>query len=658
MLDLLRKNTQSFVIYLLFAIIIVVFVFTFNTITPSQACGDAAPGLALGDFGEVGDTTIDNALFNLAAEMTVDPPSPNSVAPDAFQRRFWYENLRFPYLQRFGFIPAYQNAGSDPEAVSPIRVEKVMEDLIEHILVQNEAEALGLNASAKELTDRLLSTDAFFDPDTGEFLRRRWESAIRGNLGVSPVRFEQFVKGELLREKLITLLTAGVVIADHELAYYYRAQNEKVDLSYIGISPTVAESLTPTTAAEVSAWQGDNADAIKAYFDANQAEYSKPERVVVRGIQFKAPNRAVIATLEDAKDKAAKETARADVQKRAEGVYAQVKSALDALPEEATTETAIAAFAGIAETESDHEGSKVNGGQFEPRSREAMGQWPFGPEASEPAFSLEAGVSSELIEVDSGFWILMPERRLAAETKGLKDVEGSIATKLLTSEKANTFAPKLAEEVLAAAKAAPDQTLEQIATAINTKYGLTEGGLSTNSTGPFSRMREGGIGYAANAGVMPGLGEIADVARDAFATTTEKPLIDRVFTTSDGRHVVARMTSRIEAETMTDEAVATIREQLIAEKKRIVYRAWYQSIRDNAEANGDISYTDDWHGLVKASKANFVDAGGILPGTETASDDAPPAEQATDDDAEKPAEGAAPADDADKPAEGDAPTDG
>ena len=43
MLDLLRNNTRSFIIYLLFAIIIVVFVFTFNTITPGQACGGTGP---------------------------------------------------------------------------------------------------------------------------------------------------------------------------------------------------------------------------------------------------------------------------------------------------------------------------------------------------------------------------------------------------------------------------------------------------------------------------------------------------------------------------------------------------------------------------------------------------------------------------------------
>jgi hypothetical protein len=39
MLDLFRKNSRSFLIYLMFAVIILVFAFTFGAITPDQACG-------------------------------------------------------------------------------------------------------------------------------------------------------------------------------------------------------------------------------------------------------------------------------------------------------------------------------------------------------------------------------------------------------------------------------------------------------------------------------------------------------------------------------------------------------------------------------------------------------------------------------------------
>ena len=91
MLDLLRNNTRSFIIYLLFAIIIVVFVFTFNTITPGQACGGGGPQGLVSDLATVGDEIIDNNMLNVAVQMNVNPPSPGADDPRALQRNFTYK---------------------------------------------------------------------------------------------------------------------------------------------------------------------------------------------------------------------------------------------------------------------------------------------------------------------------------------------------------------------------------------------------------------------------------------------------------------------------------------------------------------------------------------------------------------------------------------
>ena len=80
MLDLMRKNTGSLITYLLFAIIIVVFVFTFGAISPDQACGGAGQGVPVVELADV-DTVLlqgrDELLLHLGGRgLAGRPPVP------------------------------------------------------------------------------------------------------------------------------------------------------------------------------------------------------------------------------------------------------------------------------------------------------------------------------------------------------------------------------------------------------------------------------------------------------------------------------------------------------------------------------------------------------------------------------------------------------
>jgi peptidyl-prolyl cis-trans isomerase D len=611
MLDLLRNNTRSFIIYLLFAIIIVVFVFTFNTITPGQACGGEGPQGLVSELATVGDEIIDNNMLNVAVQMNVTPPSPGADDPRAFQRNFTYKGSRF---LRLGLGSPYPDFGQQPDRVSPIAVEKAMGDLVENFLVAQEARRSDLAVSDRELTDRLIN-ETWYDADTGEFRKTDYDNFVRYQVGTTPTRFEGFVRRELLREKLITLITSGVTASTGEVTFHHRAENERVDLAYVKVDDKTAAKLVPASEADVTGWLAANQEAVNKYYEDNSSEFSKEERVVVRGLQIKAPNRALIGLEKDEKAKASMATQREEARKRADDTLAKA-NVTPGDPETGAVTMTEADFRALVEASSDHSGTKSQGGLFEkPRDRAGMGRWPFGEGAADAVFPLTAGQISKVVEVDSGYWIFRIESKLAAESRSLEDARLSIAENLYRAEKGPAFRKTLAEAIHAAAKKDASRPLAEVVVEINGTYGITEDsdGLEVNQTSPFARLRPGAFGASATVGTVPGLGDIEGLAAAAFRASKENPLLDPIFEVPERGHlVVAQFTSREDAGEMDDDTRTAITDRIVREKQKSFYRGWYEARLQEALDSGDVALHDSWKGLLQASIDVYRQAGGEL----------------------------------------------
>jgi hypothetical protein len=642
MLDILRDNTRSFIIYLLFAIIIIVFVFTFNTITPDQACGGAGPAGLVADLATVGDDNIDTNMLDVAARLTLDPPSPRAEDPRALQRRFTYRNTRF---LRLGIGGPYQDFGPEPMSVSPIKVEKAMADLVESVLVADAARDAGLDVSDAELTKRLI-TDDWFD-EAGQFRREDYNNFVRFQIGTSNSRFEEFVRNEILRERMITMLVGGVQVSDSELDFHHAAENEKVDLSIVAITDELASSLVPVTAEEIATWATGNAEAIKTYFDKNTAEFNKPERYVVRGIQIKAANRALLNLEKDEEKKKKMEDERTAARVRAEVILATLTAAAvvpvvaedaadskkvrrakrakkDEVVEEAPAPVPtipVEVFVKAVADSSDHSATKESGGVFDqPRSKEALARWPFGDEVAEAVAALAPGQVTALMEVDSGFWILRLDSKLAAESKTLEVASATIAEKLIRKDRAGDFKKKLADELLAEAKKDVTKSLEEVAGVLNTRYGVTESrpGIGARNTGPFARLQAGAFGAAAKVGNIPGVGDAADLVTAAFKASEKAPLLDSVFSVGEGaRLVVAQLAERTASGETDKEAMSDLSDRLLREKQKLFYRGWYTNLLRQAVEEQELSFTDEWKGLLQASIELYRESGGVLTPVET-----------------------------------------
>lgn len=620
MLDMLRKKSGSFAVYFVFAILIVVFAVGFGAVAPDQACGGGPPGSFKNrDLAEVDGEVIDAVMLRTAMQLTGDEADP--------KRGFVDQDDRFRYQTRFAYMNLYGPFsggayGTEPSQQSPIKLLKVMDELIEAKVVANWAREMGLGVSKQELNDALsllLSNEIFRDRETGALKVDAYRNWVARSLESTVASFERMVEDELLREKVIQMLVGELGVTDAELERAHKLENDKVTVDYVAIDARSAAPLVPVTDAEVAEWLGKNEDKVKAEYDKlKPTKYTTPKTWDLRGIKIEAPDPA---DTDDPEQKKGFEDERAAAKARAEKVLAEVQTALTekAVPEVPEGETPpvfdpVAAFAAIAQRESD-DGSKEQGGKLVPATMRTLGSAPYGPAVAAAAEAWKVHEAAGVLEVASGFWILMPEAIAEEKVEEYDAVKSEIAKGLLQNEKVEPFLKTLADEVLAEAKKDPTKKLDDVVTAINMKYGAVERGLSASQTS-FSRLSRLGPGYPASSPYLMQLGGRApDLVAAAFSATSEAPLLDKVFSLADGKKlVIASFVELAPAEAITDEDKDGLRSQLTFERRRTVYRGWYEDLLAKKRAAGEVEFTAAFDEERKAAELAYVERGGEVPG--------------------------------------------
>lgn len=725
MLDVLRKHSRSTMIYLLFGVIIVVFIFTFNTTGQSgDGCGGAVDNP---EIASVGSHTITEADVRMGLALSVDAPR---SAADSLN----YTRTRFSRYDEFM---------KDPDQISLLETEKVVDELVETYLVSDAALEMGFGVSDEELSEAIIQQ---LFPADAEFDEESYTRYVRYGLKTTKAEFENFTRRELLRRKFIDYLTAFANPDPTLVDYYFKQMNEKVVLSYVDVDPKVVAEVIEVSDEDAQKFAGENAEKIKTYYDEHPAEFKKAERVRLRGIFKTAPFLAQIEREEDATRKTELETQRSDAKTKIYGVLAQLgaeaapalpapvptpdsgaapapsegdPTAADAVPaEEAPVEPAAVAptegdqagqpaavdaavapdggeqaeaapaqgdpaaapaegeqaeaapaqgdpaaaaavepeqaesptdaagapatpqptepakpaediFAKVASTESDRD-SATGGLIAEPKTKDELNVWPYGPEVAEAVFKLEPGQRTEVVEVSGGFWILRVEEKLPAFEKSLEDSKVEIARKLLQQERAVAKAQEFAQEILDAAKADTAKSLTDIVTEWNARHpvaGKENGVLSASETAPFARMSPGTIPRTPDMeGFVPGLGKAPEIIDAAFKLSAENPVGSQVHKLPDtDRVLVIRFKEKIDP---TEEEAKTqrnlLKRELATMTKVQTYLAWYRSLLNDAQKNGDVELTGAYHDLVTEEK-QLIEARNAPTKQSVNAADAPPA---------------------------------
>jgi len=301
---------------------------------------------------------------------------------------------------------------------TPEMREAIVDSLIAERLVATEAVKSRLLVSDDTLRSVILAMPAF--QRDGHFSKADYEALLRAQ-GLTEAQYEARLRYDLSVGQLRQAVAATAIASKTVATRLAALESEQREL---------AESLIPA-GLYLDQVKLDAAQ-VKAYYDANKAEFMSPERAKVEYLVLSAAelSRAVPisdAELQKAYDAAgakyrvgeqrrashilfqlppdANEAARAEARKKAEAVLGEVQRS----PER---------FAELAKQHSQDSGSAANGGDLGLFGRGMMVK-PF----EDAAFALKAGETSSIVESEFGLHIIrvtevQPERaRPLAEVK-------------------------------------------------------------------------------------------------------------------------------------------------------------------------------------------------------------------------------------------------
>jgi len=221
MLDFLRKGARSTAVKILFAIIIIVFVFwgvgTFRASRVDVLATVNGHPITVREY---------QALYEFRYRQL---------------RRMFGESLNEKLLKKLHFR------------------ERVLEELVKRRLLEEAAKRLGLSVHPEEVRLAIAQLPAF--QAGGRFSFRRYRAVLR-EMGILPQDFEENIRAALLEARIRHFLTATIFSPKTEVEERYRFENQKLTFLY-------ADFPYQTCEPEVKVSE----KALKAYFEEHRQRY-------------------------------------------------------------------------------------------------------------------------------------------------------------------------------------------------------------------------------------------------------------------------------------------------------------------------------------------------------------------------------------------------
>lgn len=533
MLTELREKSQSFGIYILFGILIVVFIFFFGP--QSEGLQPGGQQVNLNDWAvEVGDEEISQREVEISV-----------------RRQALYD-------------PDFD---ADEAALAVLRRQSAMQ-LAEQAVLEQRAREMGLAVSEEALSQYIVSDEnpdfPLFADRAGNFDPERYRAQLTQALGATADAYRRSKRRELIVQRYLAFLASQVKVSDAEIRAAFDRNKRTWNLEYLVIDPAEhAADVAEPSPAEGAKYAAEHAEDVERYYAENKSAYDREREVKIRRVLIRKPKEGGEEAIAAAKAKAEELRTAA----MAEG----------------------ADFEKIA-TESSEGYYKSFGGDMGWQTQENTAEQDYAVYAA-----LEKGQISEVQSSPIGFWFVNAEDVKPAVKKSLDEVRDEIGL-ILAREQARTGAARrVAAEVIA--KVQGGMTLEQAAprpaveapAAVEAPEGgedgeeaegggegaegaaLAEGGEAleeqnadeaapaapvVQTTGPFNADRP-------QWDRVPGIGRSELLAGKLDDLTAENPLIDQPIEV-DGKLYVVRLAERVEP----DDAAFAIEKETFARRLR------------------------------------------------------------------------------------------
>jgi peptidyl-prolyl cis-trans isomerase D len=236
MLTYLRKHSKSWLAWIVFGSIIVVFVLWGGSSYLSKEASKIAK--------------VDNHI----------------ISAEQFSKAYT-DQLKI-YQDRFG-------GALTPEMIEKLDLKKsVLDQIIDDYIIEADARGMNIDVTDEDLQYAIQQVPAF--KENGKFnmaLYQRYLDYER----LTPAEFEERQRKTLLKQRFLAVLTENVTIPQQEVTATYHYVKDAFDLSFISIdSAPFVKDIQVTQ------------DQIKAYYDANRNRYKIPPKISIAYIEFPA----------------------------------------------------------------------------------------------------------------------------------------------------------------------------------------------------------------------------------------------------------------------------------------------------------------------------------------------------------------------------------
>lgn len=281
MLDAMRKNAQSWIIKILFGIIIIVFVFYMGT------------------------SRLGNDRGGVVAYVNEQP-----ITLQEYKKRYeqFVQMLRnqYPNLDE----AALKSMGARHQA---------FEQAVDRLLLLQKADALHIAASPDEVRKTIAAMPAFANSQ-GAFDSGIYMQVLSAN-ALTAGQFEDGVRSQIITEKTVNYLTLPAKASEYEVRQLYDYAQQTAVVDYINFQTTAFIDKAEVGDADIEAYYQANqdlfkipqmiaveyalltptalakpdavtADEIKAYYEAHKTSYWHPEQIHVRHIIVLADDKA------------------------------------------------------------------------------------------------------------------------------------------------------------------------------------------------------------------------------------------------------------------------------------------------------------------------------------------------------------------------------
>lgn len=422
MMDRLREGVNSIAVKIILGLIILSFVFA--------GVGSYITGGGNNAAAKVGSTEIARGEFEQA-----------------------YQNERNRMQSQLGDY--FSQMLADPGYVESFR-KSVLDRMINDVLLEQQAESLGLRISDSQIRTMILEMPQF--QTAGQFDQEVYQAALR-RAGFSAESFAEYMRRDLMRNQLVTALQGSEFVLQGEIDTQSKLIAQTRDIRTVTLSVAdLAKDIELTD------------EQIEQYYQENPAAYTRPEQAKVSYIELSAET---LKSQLEVSDEEAQKYYQEHLDKYSTEEQRKVSHILVQGDDEAKAQSILdelsagADFATLAEEKSDDFGSADVGGDLGWIERDVMD-----PAFEDAAFALETiGDITGLVKSDFGYHIIKLDELKASQAQSYQEVAAEIKQELIDQHAVDQFYEKQTELEKVAFEF-PD-SLDDSAEAINAKITTT-----------------------------------------------------------------------------------------------------------------------------------------------------------------------------------------